>query len=153
MRHYFFNFFFSLVVFYSSCDAIACDVSSLKTLKDVYNAQLCIRNTQDELEKLLQAQGVVLGEIEKDLLVLMEHEVECIFIEKSRKYKYNLAIDKQMVNDCVKTSKEYAIKWSNAGAYMDKLLNNQKISEDYIVALKLKNNQLNILIKKLKDEK
>jgi hypothetical protein len=129
-----------LSVLISGAQAQQCNVSSLNSAADVERAQRCIKSLQEDFERLLENYKVVLKEIDEDLFSLLAQEANCIVIEKSR--RTNPAITQTMVRDCERLSKEYAIKWSQAGSNFQKLIQTQDLTKEHIEALKLKFKQL-----------
>ena len=117
-----------------------CNVSSLNSVPDVERAQKCIRALQKDLETLLENYKIVLKEIDDDLYTLLSQEANCIVIEKRR--RVNPAITQTMVSDCDRLSKEYAIRWSQAGSKFKELIQTQDLTEAHIEALKLKFKQI-----------
>lgn len=124
----------------AGAQAQQCNVSSLNSAADVERAQRCIKALQEDFERLLQNHKLVLKEIDEDLYSLLKQEANCIVIERNR--KANRAITPTMVRDCERLSKEYAIKWSQAGSNFQKLIQTQDLTKEHIEALKLKFNQL-----------
>lgn len=129
-----------LSVLTSGAQAQQCNVSSLNSAADVEIAQRCIKALQEDFERLLENYKVVLKEIDEDLFSLLAQEANCIVIEKRR--RTNPAIPQTMVKDCERLSKEYAIKWSQAGSNFQKLIQTQDLTKEHIEALKLKFKQL-----------
>jgi hypothetical protein len=129
-----------LTLLISSVHAQQCNISSLNSSADVEKAQRCIKTLQEDFERLLGNYKVVLKEIDDDLFSLLAQEANCIVIEKGR--KTNPAITQTMVRDCERLSKEYSIKWSQAGSNFQKLMQTQDLTKEHIEALKLKFKQL-----------
>lgn len=142
MKKIFFVFCAGFVFMFmpSKARAEKCNFSPLNNAADVERAQQCIKTLQKDFEKLLGNYKIVLRGIDDDLQILLIQEANCIVIEKER--KTNKAITQTMVRDCERLSKEYAVRWSQAGSNFQKLIQSQDITEQHIEALKLKFKQL-----------
>jgi hypothetical protein len=144
-------FFLFFCIFPLSVSAQSCSEMSLDSADDVERVQACVKDLQRDMENLLYAQDNVIAEIISNLNILIKNEANCLIIEKN--FGINPAITGVMVKDCERWGKKMAIQWSQAGARIKNLRENQNLTKQHNEALKLKLMQIQAVAERFRERK
>lgn len=131
--------------------AQSCSNFPLNNVDDVAHMQACLVNLQKELEIILEDQNKIILDTTNNAEVLFKQEANCTEIEKN--YRINPAITEVMVKDCELRGIKLAIQWSQAGARIKNLRENQNLTKQHIEALKLKLIQIQTVAERFRESK